>query len=225
MRAWRRRETYDAARGAALPWLLAITADRAIRHRTRRPVSVELVDLPDGDRGRRPSGGSGTRRQRVAAADASRRRAALLPGAWRCGNGRGTWHCARHSEVTSVRRACASTPDPGGGVMNDDDLDRLLTDAGSAFRDRHERAADIDVQRIVRRANWRRRRDGCLGRRRRSLGFSPRPRRPPGTRRQEPHEPIAGDRRPHRRDSPRQRRARCRSSTPARLSSTSATAG
>src|SRR3954464_10948819 len=46
VRAWRRRETYDAARGAVLPWLLAITADRAIRHRTRRPVSVELVDLP-----------------------------------------------------------------------------------------------------------------------------------------------------------------------------------
>src|SRR4051794_21810743 len=46
VRAWRRRETYDAARGAVLPWLLAITADRAVRQRTRRRASVELVDLP-----------------------------------------------------------------------------------------------------------------------------------------------------------------------------------
>src|SRR5881397_1110257 len=46
MRAWRRRETYDAARGPVLAWLLAITADRALRHRTRRHALVELVDLP-----------------------------------------------------------------------------------------------------------------------------------------------------------------------------------
>lgn len=46
VRAWRRRETYDAARGAVLPWLLAITADRAIRHRSRRRAAVELVDMP-----------------------------------------------------------------------------------------------------------------------------------------------------------------------------------
>jgi RNA polymerase sigma factor (sigma-70 family) len=45
VRAWRRRSTYDAARGAALPWLLAIVADRARRHRTRAlPRTVELVD-------------------------------------------------------------------------------------------------------------------------------------------------------------------------------------
>jgi len=46
VRAWRRRETYDAQRGAALPWLLAITADRANRHRMRRRPTDELVDLP-----------------------------------------------------------------------------------------------------------------------------------------------------------------------------------
>jgi RNA polymerase sigma-70 factor (ECF subfamily) len=39
-RAWRRRSTYDASRGAPLPWLLALTADRARRHRSRyRPWS------------------------------------------------------------------------------------------------------------------------------------------------------------------------------------------
>jgi RNA polymerase sigma factor (sigma-70 family) len=45
VRAWRRRSTYDAARGAPLPWLLAIVADRARRHRTRSlPPTVELVE-------------------------------------------------------------------------------------------------------------------------------------------------------------------------------------
>jgi RNA polymerase sigma-70 factor (ECF subfamily) len=43
-RAWRRRSTYDPAKGAAQPWLLAITADRARRHRTRHRPTSELVD-------------------------------------------------------------------------------------------------------------------------------------------------------------------------------------
>lgn len=43
VRAWRRRGTYDERRGAPLPWLLAIVADRARRHRGRaRPATVEL---------------------------------------------------------------------------------------------------------------------------------------------------------------------------------------
>lgn len=47
VRAWRRWSTYDAARGPALPWLLAVVADRARRHRTRaRPASVALADPP-----------------------------------------------------------------------------------------------------------------------------------------------------------------------------------
>jgi RNA polymerase sigma-70 factor (ECF subfamily) len=45
-RAWRRRSTYDASKGEALPWLLAITADRARRHRTRTKVTHELLDGP-----------------------------------------------------------------------------------------------------------------------------------------------------------------------------------
>ena len=55
VRAWRRRETYDETRGAALPWLLAITADRATRHRMRHRSSGELVDaaLPGDDIDRR----------------------------------------------------------------------------------------------------------------------------------------------------------------------------
>jgi len=46
VRAWRRRSTYDAARGAPQTWLLAIVADRARRHRLRaaRPTSA-LVDV------------------------------------------------------------------------------------------------------------------------------------------------------------------------------------
>lgn len=40
-RAWRRRETFDAARGSEQAWLLAIVADQARRARTRRPRRVE----------------------------------------------------------------------------------------------------------------------------------------------------------------------------------------
>lgn len=45
-RAWRRRSTYDASRGEPLPWLLAITADRARRHRTRWKTWLPLQDEP-----------------------------------------------------------------------------------------------------------------------------------------------------------------------------------
>lgn len=45
-RAWRRRVTYDRSKGEVLPWLLAITADRARRHRTRRKVTQSLEDIP-----------------------------------------------------------------------------------------------------------------------------------------------------------------------------------
>lgn len=45
VRAWRRRSTFDPARGGAGPWLLAITADRARRHRVRERPSARLVDL------------------------------------------------------------------------------------------------------------------------------------------------------------------------------------
>jgi RNA polymerase sigma-70 factor (ECF subfamily) len=44
-RAWRRRRTYDASKGEVLPWLLAITADRAQRHRVRRRVTEPLADM------------------------------------------------------------------------------------------------------------------------------------------------------------------------------------
>jgi RNA polymerase sigma-70 factor, ECF subfamily len=43
VRAWGRRATYDASRGTPLPWLLAIVADRARRHRTRTKPTFELV--------------------------------------------------------------------------------------------------------------------------------------------------------------------------------------
>lgn len=43
VRAWRRRSTYDVSRGTPLPWLLAIVADQARRHRTRRRPTFELV--------------------------------------------------------------------------------------------------------------------------------------------------------------------------------------
>ncbi len=46
VRAWRRRSTYDEARGAPLPWLLAIVADRARRHRTRTRPALELAEAP-----------------------------------------------------------------------------------------------------------------------------------------------------------------------------------
>ena len=45
-RAWRRRSTYDASRGALLPWLLAIVADRARRHRSRARPTEALSDGP-----------------------------------------------------------------------------------------------------------------------------------------------------------------------------------
>jgi RNA polymerase sigma-70 factor (ECF subfamily) len=46
IRAWQRWSTYDAARGSAAGWLLAIVADRCRRHRSRRPSGrvVELVE-------------------------------------------------------------------------------------------------------------------------------------------------------------------------------------
>ena len=44
VRAWRRRATYDESRGTASAWLLAITADRAHRHRSRHRSGSELVD-------------------------------------------------------------------------------------------------------------------------------------------------------------------------------------
>jgi RNA polymerase sigma factor (sigma-70 family) len=39
-RAWRKRATFDPARGTALTWLLAITADQARRARTRQRPRV-----------------------------------------------------------------------------------------------------------------------------------------------------------------------------------------
>ncbi|HEX2895758.1 MAG TPA: sigma-70 family RNA polymerase sigma factor [Marmoricola sp.] len=43
VRAWRRWPTYDAGRGAPLPWLLAIVADQGRRGRLRsRPATVPL---------------------------------------------------------------------------------------------------------------------------------------------------------------------------------------
>jgi RNA polymerase sigma factor (sigma-70 family) len=51
-RAWRKRSTYDAARGSAEAWLLAIVADRARRHRTRTRQHLELVEGPADEVGR-----------------------------------------------------------------------------------------------------------------------------------------------------------------------------
>jgi len=45
VRAWRKRRLYDPARGTASAWLLALTADRARRARSRQPVAVELTDI------------------------------------------------------------------------------------------------------------------------------------------------------------------------------------
>jgi len=42
VRAWRRRSTYDEARGEPLPWLLGIVRDRAARQRHPRAVSLAL---------------------------------------------------------------------------------------------------------------------------------------------------------------------------------------
>lgn len=45
VRAWRRWPTYDPARGAPLPWLLAILADQGRRSRVRsRPRALPLPD-------------------------------------------------------------------------------------------------------------------------------------------------------------------------------------
>jgi RNA polymerase sigma factor (sigma-70 family) len=54
-RAWTRRSTFDASRGEPLPWLLAITADRARRFRVRRRVLHPLQDsaLPSVDHDQR----------------------------------------------------------------------------------------------------------------------------------------------------------------------------
>jgi RNA polymerase sigma-70 factor (ECF subfamily) len=46
VRAWRKRRLYDPARGSASVWLLALTADRARRARSRAPAAVALTDLP-----------------------------------------------------------------------------------------------------------------------------------------------------------------------------------
>lgn len=48
VRAWRRWSTYDEQRGAPLPWLLAIVADRARRHRlhANRYASAAAVAVP-----------------------------------------------------------------------------------------------------------------------------------------------------------------------------------
>ena len=45
-RAWRRRSTYDAARGTPAAWLAAIVAGEARRAGTRRTVHLALVDAP-----------------------------------------------------------------------------------------------------------------------------------------------------------------------------------
>jgi len=45
VRAWRKRSTFDASRGPAQSWLLAIVADRARRARVRqKPPAAELPD-------------------------------------------------------------------------------------------------------------------------------------------------------------------------------------
>lgn len=56
IRAWRKRSTYDAGRGSAQAWLLAIVADRCRRHRLRSPsptsqlVATSLAAPSDTDR-------------------------------------------------------------------------------------------------------------------------------------------------------------------------------
>lgn len=47
VRAWRRRDSYDAGRGSAQSWLLAIVADRCRRHRSRNrhPETTQLIDI------------------------------------------------------------------------------------------------------------------------------------------------------------------------------------
>lgn len=50
LRAWRRWETFDPARGSPAGWLLAIVADRARRHRTRMVVTWPLTEADGGAR-------------------------------------------------------------------------------------------------------------------------------------------------------------------------------
>lgn len=48
-RAWRKRSTFDPARGTPLAWLLAITADQARRARRRsRPLALVTTSVPVG---------------------------------------------------------------------------------------------------------------------------------------------------------------------------------
>lgn len=51
VRAWRRRTTYDASRGSALTWLLAIVADRSRRHRSRKTSRLLSVPTESGSQG------------------------------------------------------------------------------------------------------------------------------------------------------------------------------
>ena len=44
VRAWRKRHLFDPRRGSASAWLLALTADRARRARTRHPAALESRD-------------------------------------------------------------------------------------------------------------------------------------------------------------------------------------
>ena len=48
VRAWRRRSTYDATRGSAPGWLLAIVSDQARRRRTRMRPPVVVLEESDG---------------------------------------------------------------------------------------------------------------------------------------------------------------------------------
>lgn len=72
MRAWRKRETYDGARGTARSWLLAVTADQARRARgrwLRGPVSMPVGERAadwDADVDLRRAIGRLTERQRLA---------------------------------------------------------------------------------------------------------------------------------------------------------------
>lgn len=47
VRAWRKRASYDPARGSPRVWLLAIVADRARRHRGRGRYTLRLVDAAE----------------------------------------------------------------------------------------------------------------------------------------------------------------------------------
>lgn len=48
IRAWRRRETFDSARGSMRSWLVAIVLDQARRHRARLHPSVSIEHAPVG---------------------------------------------------------------------------------------------------------------------------------------------------------------------------------